>query len=127
MQQSATEFTVDQLKYLEWVATPKAAREQKTLTAFAKKIGVDRTTLWRWSSVPQFREAVLQAARSYLKDELPEIYGALADRAKGGDVPAIKLALEVSGEYTPRQDLTSGGEKIAAPVVYLPAVDDSGD
>lgn len=127
MQPNETEWTPDQALYLEWVATPKELREQKTVLAFSKRIGVDRTTLWRWSNLPGFRDAVLSATRNYLKDELPEIFSALAKRAKQGDVPAIKLALEVSGEYTPKQDITSAGEKIAGPTVFLPAVEPETD
>ena len=102
-QPNKTEFTPDQRKYLDWVATPKSLRNPKTVDLFAKSIGVDRTSLWRWSKLPGFTEEVAQSGRSYLKSELGEIFGALVKRALDGDVQAIKLALEVSGEYTPKQ------------------------
>ena len=113
-QRSATNFTPDQQKYLDWVALPKSIRQPKTLTQYARQNSVDRTTLWRWTKVSGFQEAAAAAARDGLKSELPEIFEALAKKAKDGDVPAIKLALEVAGEYTPRQELTgkNGGEML---------------
>lgn len=102
-QPNKTEFTADQRKYLDWVAMPKSMRNPKTVDLFAKSIGVDRTSLWRWSKLPGFAEEVARSGRDYLKSELSEIFGALVKRALDGDVQAIKLALEVSGEYTPKQ------------------------
>ncbi len=100
-----TEFTTEQRQYLEWVATPKIMRSPKTLELFAKSIGVDRTTLWRWSKMDGFSEQVIQSGRQYLRSEMGEIYSALVKRAVEGDVKAIKLALEVVGEYTPKQEI----------------------
>lgn len=123
----ATELTPEQYKYLEWVATPKGLRKPKTVAAFAKTLGADRTTLWRWSKTEAFRKEFRQAGRSLLENELPDIYAALAKAAVEGDVPAIKLALEVSGEFVPKQDLTTGGEKLNKPTIFLPApVEDDG-
>lgn len=104
-QPDATELTVEQVQYLEWVATPKVLRKPKTVAAFATSIGVDRTTLWRWSIIPAFRKELSRAARSLLHSELPAIYDALAQAAIAKDVSAIRLALEVSGEYVPKQKI----------------------
>ena len=112
-QPSATELTPDQYKYLEWVATPKSLRNPKTVLAFAKSIGVDRVTLWRWSKIPNFKQEFREAGRSVLEVELPNIYAALAKAASNGDVPAIKLALEVSGEYVPKQKLDMDFSKLS--------------
>lgn len=112
-QPSATELTPDQYKYLEWVATPKGLRSPKTVLLFAKSIGVDRTTLWRWTKIPDFQKEYRLAGRSLLENELPDIYAALVKAATGGDVPAIKLALEVSGEYVPKQKLDMDFSKLS--------------
>lgn len=105
-QPTATDFTPEQYAYLEWVALPREMRSPKTVAAYAAQKKLDRTTLWRWSKLPGFKEAASAAARAGLQSELSEILTSLAKQAKKGDVPAIRLALEVMGEYTPRQEHT---------------------
>lgn len=122
-QPAATNFTTEQQQYLEWVAMPKKLRIPKTVSAYAKQAGVDRTTLWRWSCLSGFRERANAMSKDYLKDEVGEILGSLAREAIKGDVPAIKLALEVAGVYIPKSDMTSGGLPFTTPTVFLPAVE----
>jgi Helix-turn-helix of insertion element transposase len=113
----------DQLRFIEWLATPKQYRKPKTQRLFAQVIQVDEATLSDWKRLDGFLDDVTALARFHLKGSLSDIFAALSKAAIAGDVPAIKLALEVAGEYTPKQDITSAGEKLGAPTIYLPGVE----
>lgn len=49
-----------------------------------------------------------ESACQHLKNDLAEIYQALAREAKGGSFQHIKLALEVTGEHVDRHEVTGG-------------------
>lgn len=99
-----TDWTIDQVRYQEWLATPKALRTPKTVDLLAKELGTSRVSLWGWSKQPGWNKAVAQLARDYLHSDAPSILQALGKKAMRGDVSAIKLALEVLGEYVPKQE-----------------------
>lgn len=44
---------------------------------------------------------------------------AISEKAKSGDITAIKILWQYM-DGMPVQDITSGGEKIAAPIIYKP-------
>lgn len=96
-------WNANQLRFIEWLALPKSERKPKTQGAFAKELGVHETTLSDWKKLPGFMGEVTTLARGQLQNALTDIYAALVKAASSGDVQAIKLALEVSGEYTPKQ------------------------
>lgn len=94
-------FSTNQLKFIEWLATPREDRSPPTQELLADKIGVNRKTLYRWKVEKVLQEAVFQRARDLLFDDLPNIYGALRREAKKGGYQHIKLAMEMMGEYDP--------------------------
>lgn len=100
MSQSVS-FSTNQLKFIEWLATPREERSPPTQDLLASKMSINRRTLYRWRQEKALQEAVLQRARSLLSDDLPNIYGALRREAKKGGYQHIKLALEMTGEYDP--------------------------
>jgi hypothetical protein len=103
---SSEKWTADQLVFIEWLSTPKMARSPKTQTAFAKQANVHPDTLSNWKRTPGFMDAVNALARLQLKDSLTDVYAALVKAATvREDVQAIKLIMEMSGEYTPKQKL----------------------
>jgi hypothetical protein len=99
-------WTPNQIKYIDWLATPRYSRTPPTQELFADECGLNPSTLWRWQKLDGFRAAVTARAREMVGDALPNIYGALVDKADRGDVPAIKLVLELTGEYTQRQEVS---------------------
>lgn len=105
MPKQPNNWHADQLKFIEWLATPKPQRKPKTQKQFALLIQVDEGTLSDWKHLDGLLDDVNALARYHLKDSLTDIYAALVKAATEGDVPAIKLALEVSGEFVPRQRL----------------------
>lgn len=95
----------------EWTPTDKqllvleAAREvglQRSISAVAIEAGVNRVTIYKWlRDDPEFKAAWGEIPQKLLSNHLPGIYAALVRKALDGDVQAAKLALEVSGKYTP--------------------------
>ena len=56
-----------------------------------------------------------------LGDDLPDIYGALRAKAKEGHFQHIKLAMEMTGEYVERQEISG---KDGGPIVIVNWDDD---
>jgi len=55
-----------------------------------------------WQRSKSFRDLVYQYTMDELDSRTPEIVNGVANRAANGRVDAAKLALELSGRYTPR-------------------------
>ena len=99
-------WTSNQRKFIEWLATPRYGRIPPTQELLAKELGVHAITLSKWTAKDGFRDAVTARSRELLGSRLPTIYGALAAKAETGDVPAIKLVMEMTGEYVPKQEVS---------------------
>jgi hypothetical protein len=106
MSNDVKNWTPNQLRLIEWLATPGDVRTPHTQGELAKEIGVKQETLSRWKSEPGLMETVGETARELLKKDLPEIYGALIREAKDGNFQHIKLALELSEHYVEKKQLT---------------------
>ena len=111
-------WSTEEYTYILWLALPRKDRTPPTQKALAKKLGVGRRTLVRWKQKPEFQNAVYSEIRHHLDWRLPEILGALGNKAEGGDVPAIKMVLELTGRFKMYQTLTLeigeeyGGDKL---------------
>jgi len=94
-------WTPQQYWYMHWLATPRGDRPEgvPTLEEVCRRLGVLRADLMVWHELPGFREAVFGIVRGNLGWRISDILGALADKAVSGDVPAIKLALQICGLY----------------------------
>lgn len=110
MPQKATNWSANHLKFIEWLALPSKQRNPKTQTLLAKEMGVDRATLSDWKRLPGLMEEVAAISRAMLKDSLSDVYGALAKKAADGDVSAMKLFLEMAGEYIAKSEINNSGE-----------------
>lgn len=113
-------FSARQLRFIEWLATPKFDRHPPTQELLAEEIGVTARTITRWKHIPEVGEAVLDRARELLGDDLPDIYGALRREAIKGSYQHIKLAMEMTGEYVERKEI-SGPE--GGPVQTVTTID----
>jgi hypothetical protein len=100
------EFTPKQLKAIELLAQPG----EKTLDDIARELDIDKTTLWRWRRVEAFQKAVTDLAYSCLKDELPKVYKALADKAINGNVKAMELLLKYAGDFVEKVETKVSGD-----------------
>ena len=104
-------FTSRQLRFIDWLAETKFDRKPPTQEKLAEEIGVSARTLVRWKKQSELMEAVQQRTRDLLKDDFPEILGALRREAIKGNFQHIKLALEMLGEFTDNQIVTVRLEK----------------
>lgn len=66
---------------------------------------------WRtWIQEPSFQDMMASIAMGELRSGLPLAVQALVRRAQKGNVPAIKLAMESSGFWSPRMEHKHSGK-----------------
>jgi hypothetical protein len=99
----ADNWTFEQLKYIEWLATPRMSRTPPTMEMLGEQLGVDRVTLWRYSKLPGFDDEVRKLVRASIGKKLPDLYGALIREAEAGSFQHLQMALEMAGEYVKKQ------------------------
>ena len=93
----ADKWNARQEKFIGWMALPKSQRTPPTHEELADALGLTSRTLRNWKKLPGFWPAVWELAEWHLSDWLPDIFDALGRKAAGGDVGAIRLALEAIG------------------------------
>lgn len=104
---SAKRFTGKQLRAIEMLARPD---NELTLQEIADQLGINQSTLWRWRRNEDFQKAVTELAYSCLKDELPNLFKALADKAISGNVKAMELMLKYAGNYVEKIETRVSGD-----------------
>lgn len=104
---SAKRFTYKQLKAIEMLARPD---NELTLQEIAVELGINQSTLWRWRRKEDFQKAVTELAYSCLKDELPNLFKSLADKAISGNVKAMELMLKYAGNYVEKIETKVSGD-----------------
>lgn len=94
--------------YMAWAASPVVGRRPGTQWELAQAIGLktDRTIRQWKEKDPQIEQVIAQLQAAPLWRHRRDLYEALVKAALGGDVPAIKLALEMTGDYVPRMKQT---------------------
>lgn len=98
-------FSANQLKYIDWLAYGRMYREPPTEALFAKQIGVNPKTLYRWRqgqngfTEQEFWDAVTLRSRELNKQAVSNVFGSLRDFAEKGSFQHQKLLLELAGEY----------------------------
>lgn len=84
------DFTARQRKGIELMALGTM-----TQVAIAQELGVAEATVSKWKRKKKgFMDAVLIRARELLKQNIPEVYKALADKSKEGKDRHIKILLD---------------------------------
>jgi len=83
------QFTGCQLKAIELLA-----KGDMNMVQICQELDIHRTTLYSWRKKSQFVEAVIVRARQLIRVNLPEVYNALTEQAKDGNIAGIKLVLE---------------------------------
>ena len=104
---SAKRFTGKQLKAIEMLARPD---NELSLQEMADELGINQSSLWRWRRKEDFQKAVTELAYSCLKDELPNLFKSLADKAIGGNVKAMELMLKYAGNYVEKIETKVSGD-----------------
>lgn len=125
-------WTENQIKYIHFLARGKQDKHGRTFTEdeFAKIIGVDFSTLWRWKQKDGFAEALLIATQKELAPYLPSISRGLIGKAGGNkkfkniDVPAANLAIKLMGVVLEKSQVESKVDaEIKADVTLKPMSD----
>lgn len=120
-------FTEDQYKYLRYVARGRKdiAGNSYTEEQFAKAIGVDRTTTYRWRGIPGFAqvlfEEILKENMHYLPQLVQAQVAAAGKKGKGGETAAMTLLLrQYQLLQSDKIDHTTNGKDMPAPIMKLP-------
>lgn len=103
-------FTSKQLAYIEWLAIGKYDRSPSTALLLAEQMGVNEATLYRWKKLDGFNEAVVTRCRELLIEDLPDVYSSMKQEAVSGSYQQQKLIFEMTGEYSPKQEINHSGE-----------------
>jgi hypothetical protein len=93
-------------QYQLWLATPADRRNPSTEAALAERLGVTVMTLHEWRQRHDFWDEVVRLAQLQLRDRLPAILHALADRAEDGHIPAARLVLDALGQSAREPSVT---------------------
>lgn len=89
-------LTPDQLTAINTILNFADTRSEK------KKLADMNITpaVWNgWRQNPAFKEYMLQRTEGILGDSIPDVHMALVDRARNGDLGAIKMVYEMTGRY----------------------------
>lgn len=89
-------LTPDQLTAINTILNFTDTRSEKKKLA---DLGISQTTWNGWRQNPAFKEYLLQRTESILGDSIPDANMALVERARNGDLGAIKLVYEMTGRY----------------------------
>ena len=106
MEQSMTTLSIAPVsaiiaRYKLWSSLPTDERPQaiQSKKDFAAYYGVSLSTLRQWEADPKFWEDTFAMAKNILGNRLAEVLTALGNRASSGNIPAVKLFLEVLGVH----------------------------
>lgn len=86
---------------MAWLALPSRGRDPLYQEDFARDMGVNASTLWRWQKLPGFDAEVQAIIRASLGDVLNEVMGSFKDEAKKGEFAHVKMYFEMLGLYVP--------------------------
>ena len=90
-------FTPRQRRLIDWLGLPGKEREPASLADMLRELGIQAATMRRWQARPGWQDAIYAAARAHLERKMPDILGALAERAINGEATAIKQVLMMTG------------------------------
>lgn len=111
-----TFWTNAQQQVIAWLALPRAERQPKTQKALAQEVGIHEKTISDWKRIPGFTDAVNALAKSYVKDDIPEVLGVIRREAKKANLPYVNMVLSMAGLAG---DVEAAGKGPAdAPKVY---------
>lgn len=94
--------------YIAWAASPVKGRAPATQQELARALGLktDRTIRQWKEKDPTIDQEIAELQAAPLWRHRRDLYDALVKAATEGDVPALKLALEMTGDYVPRMKQT---------------------
>lgn len=107
---SAGRLSAKQRALAEAIANPEVAN---TIVAACEYAGVNRTSYYEWMrDCPEFVAHAEYLIDKYTDGQLGPIYKALCNKARAGNVPAIRLFFEVKGRLKKELDLNISTQDI---------------
>lgn len=94
-------LTPEQLTAINTILNFADTRSEKKKLADMK---ISATTWNGWRQSPAFKEYFLQRTEGILGDSIPDVHMALVDRARNGDLGAIKMVYAMTGRYKEEQN-----------------------
>ena len=98
--------------FVVWQTKPKSERDL-TIAQLSELTGISRQTYYRWRDKNWFQNLCRHEVFKHLADDRREVYDALVEKAKKGDVKAIQTYSDLMGDHVKQIDVTSGGESIS--------------
>lgn len=93
----AEKWSATQLRFIAWLALPKAQRMPKTHQLLAQQIGVHQDTLTDWKRMPGFMDDVNTLARELVKHDIADVLGVIRREAKRANLPYVNMVLAMAG------------------------------
>ena len=90
-------------KAVRWIDTLCSAGDTRPLSQKAKDSNVTMSQHNAWLNNPLFQSALTSRLERILPDERNRVHSALAREASSGNVPAIKLYMQMTGEFSEGQ------------------------
>lgn len=84
------------MRFMRWLALPKAERQPKQQRQLATELSVHETTLSDWKRIDGFAAEVTKLARSYMQDDTPEVLATIRREAKRGTPYHTNLFLSMT-------------------------------
>lgn len=94
-QNSQNSLTEAQREAAEMLANPEFSA--LTLSSLAGMLGIDRRTLYNWRRLPEFQKYVDSIRKTIFENHRKAVDAKLFEKAKEGDVQAMKLFYELGG------------------------------
>lgn len=94
--------------------TPKQKRFLRLLSSgvsleeIAQELKVSPGRLNKWRSLPGFQEALEEACRTHIIEEMPQLLRALTEKAKEGNIQATKILFDYLGHLGGRSGTDLG-------------------
>lgn len=100
------------MHYKPW--RPKQRRFLQLLSSgvpmeeIARELKVNPSLLSRWKTLPGFQEALEEACLEQIMGEMPRLLRALTEKAKEGNVQAIKILFDYLGQLRGKNETNLG-------------------
>jgi hypothetical protein len=90
--------------YVDYMSDPNNRIDPKAMILFATAYSCDIKQLRKWSVDPTVQAEIRKVVRERFGggERVRELYDLLWEQARQGRISAIRLGLEVTGEYTPK-------------------------
>ncbi len=88
------------------------------------EVGVSRKCFYSWMKDPRYLDYINSQLDQYTNGELTEVWRALINQCKRGNIPAIKLFFEMKNMYVEKHEHTG---KDGGPIEYSNLTDEELD